>query len=49
MGIGQSCCNPYTYNDIENSKELPKRIFTLTKDNFYEHQYLYNKKISKNI
>lgn len=43
MGIELGCCNPIQHDTI-NTKELPKRTFTLTNDNFYEHNHMIKKK-----
>ena len=46
MGIHYSCCKQC--EEIPNSKQLQKRVFTLTKDDFYEHNYMLQNKLKIN-
>lgn len=42
MGIDHSCCKQK--DELDSKWDLPKRTFTLTKDNFYEHNHLLKNK-----
>ena len=42
MGVYNSCVK--SFDEVPNTKQLQKRTFTLTPNNFYEHNYMYQKK-----